>query len=360
MKLTLRMGLLFTLATTVCPADDWPTVGAIRWDAWTGGPVTEQVERTLGPKKYHDRLPWFAEIIDDATVRINGGRQGVMEREITLAAGAGLDYWAFLIYPKGDTMSAALEQYLRGPNRNQIRFCLILHGTLFAPADQWPAERDRALALLREPGYQTVLDNRPLVYAFTGGDFPFDRFHEFLSAAHKSGINPYCVYMGWNPASDYQTAGHRGFDAVSAYAMSGDQPTFAGLSESVEKRYWGVAADSGTPCVPLASTGWDKQPRKDHPVSWEIGHGYHAQAVFPATAAPAEITAHIRNSLKFVRQHPRICPANTVIIYAWNEYDEGGWLAPTRGRDGTPDTSRLDALRQALEGQDSAAHAPER
>jgi hypothetical protein len=29
---------------------------------------------------------------------------------------------------------------------------------------------------------------------------------------------------------------------------------------------------------------------------------------------------------------------------AWNEYDEGGWLAPTLGRDGQPDTARLAAL----------------
>ena len=35
-----------------------PMVGAIRWDAWygRGSPVSE-VEKTLGPKKYHFRLP---------------------------------------------------------------------------------------------------------------------------------------------------------------------------------------------------------------------------------------------------------------------------------------------------------------
>ena len=51
-----------------------PLVGAIRWDAWTGGAVTEQVKKTLGPRKYHDRLPWFAEVIDDRTVEIDGGQ----------------------------------------------------------------------------------------------------------------------------------------------------------------------------------------------------------------------------------------------------------------------------------------------
>jgi hypothetical protein len=43
-----------TLSAT-CVAEDRPPVGAIRWDAWTGGGVTEQVERTLGPHKYASR-----------------------------------------------------------------------------------------------------------------------------------------------------------------------------------------------------------------------------------------------------------------------------------------------------------------
>ncbi len=29
-----------------------PSVGAIRWDAWSGGEVTRQVEKTLGPIQY--------------------------------------------------------------------------------------------------------------------------------------------------------------------------------------------------------------------------------------------------------------------------------------------------------------------
>jgi hypothetical protein len=40
--------------------------------------------------------------------------------------------------------------------------------------------------------------------------------------------------------------------------------------------------------------------------------------------------------------------ANAVIIYAWNEHDEGGWLSPTRTAEGKPDTSRLDAIRDVL------------
>ena len=122
MTRTLLPGVLLLAAAATCSARDRPIVGAIRWDAWTGGQVTEQVERTLGPKKYHDRLPWFAEVIDDGAVKIDGGRPAVMDREIEFAADAGLDYWAFLIYPKGSPMSTALGQYLQSPKREQIRF----------------------------------------------------------------------------------------------------------------------------------------------------------------------------------------------------------------------------------------------
>ena len=76
-----------------------PQVGAIRWDAWTGGEITAQMEQTLGPRKYHFRLPWFAEVLDRDQVRIDGRPQAIMDREIDFAAGAGLDYWAFLLYP---------------------------------------------------------------------------------------------------------------------------------------------------------------------------------------------------------------------------------------------------------------------
>jgi len=335
-------------------------VGAIRWDAWTGGGVTEQVERTLGPQKYHERLPWFAEVTGDNKVRIDGSPQAVMDREIDFAAEAGLDYWAFLLYPQSNSMSVALRQYLGSPRRARINFCLILHNAFGVSAEQWPAERDRAVALLKEPGYQTVAGGRPLVYAFQiqfQGKFPESRFAEFRGAAQKAGLNPYCVFMGWNPARDFSAESAKGFDAVSAYARSGAQSTFAQLAQSAEQQYWEKAAGAEVPCVPLVTTGWEKQPRKDNPVSWEKGQSYHQQNIFPAIAAPEEIAAHLGRALAFVREHSRICAANAVIIYAWNEYDEGGWLAPTWTPSGRPNTGRLDALRGILKpGNRAGAH----
>ncbi len=146
-----------------------PLVGAILWDAWTGGVITEQVARTLGPAGYHCRLPWFATVLGENRVRIDGGRQSVMDREIRLAAGAGLDYWAFLLYPEDSPMSVALNQYRESRRRGALRFCLILHNTLFSPPERWPRERDRIAALVVEDGYLAVAGGRPLVCIFSAG-----------------------------------------------------------------------------------------------------------------------------------------------------------------------------------------------
>ncbi len=324
-------------------------VGAIRWDAWSGGDITEQVERTLAPKKYHNRLPWFAEVTDDNTVRINGGSKDIMDLEIEFAATAGLDYWAFLVYGKNlESMSIGLKHYLSSQKRDQINFCVILANTLGAKDDQWPIERDRIVSLIKEPGYQTVLNGRPLVYVFASSIGSFDRFAEVKIAARKAGLNPYYVFMGWDPDEDYKIVATKGFDAVSNYAAGGEQPTFKKLVEHCETNYWHDALKSNTPYIPLVTTGWDKSPRKDNPVSWEKDAPYHKQDVFPSRATPAEIAAHLKSALDFVKAHPQICKANAVIIYAWNEYDEGGWLAPTRGQDGKPDNSRLEAIQQVL------------
>lgn len=332
-----------------------PTVGAIRWDAWTGGDITKQVERTLGPEKYHDRLPWFAEVIDDKTVKIDGSRQAIMDGDINFAVAAGLNYWAFLLYEEPNPMSVALKQYLQSKQRNRIRFCIILHNTLTARSEQWPKERDRAVALLEDPGYQTVLNGRPLVYAFAGDNFPFSRFSEFLTAAREKGLNPYCVYMGWNPATDFKRVSKLGFDAVSAYAKAGEQESFADLVASVEKDFWQRAAEAKVPYVPLVTTGWDKRPRQYNQVSWEKNQAYHSQKTFPSRATPEEISSHLGRAGAFAKSNPNICEANTIIIYAWNEYDEGGWLAPTRGLDGKPDTRRLDATLKILKPENRTA-----
>ena len=73
-----------------------PVVGAIRWDAWigdaAGSDVGRQVERSLAPAAWHVRLPFYARELSPDQVQVRANRQEVMDREITYASAAGLDY----------------------------------------------------------------------------------------------------------------------------------------------------------------------------------------------------------------------------------------------------------------------------
>ena len=111
---TLLTALLLAPLAALQAGDDGPIVGAIRWDAWCGdGSVTKAVESSLGQPKYHFRLPWFARVVGEGKVSINGDSQVIIEQEITHAAQAGLNYWAFLDYlDEAPGMSIALNRYL--------------------------------------------------------------------------------------------------------------------------------------------------------------------------------------------------------------------------------------------------------
>ena len=52
--------------------------------------MTKAVEASLGQTKYHFRLPWFAQMQSDGSMRINGDSQAIMEQEIIFAS-AGWD-----------------------------------------------------------------------------------------------------------------------------------------------------------------------------------------------------------------------------------------------------------------------------
>lgn len=333
-----------------------PLIGAIRWDAWTGGEITVQVEKTLGPGKYHYRLPWFSGIVSEDQVIIDGSPQEVMDREIEWAAASGIDYWAILVYPEESSMSGAIKQYMKSSVHRKLKFCMILSNTLNSSASDWIRERNRIKEYILDPNYQKVMNGRPLLYVFNAQGILKDhmnRIEELRTIFKREGLDPYWVFMGWHPANDWVKAKETGFDAVTCYAYDGSQPTFSDFATAIEEQYWTKSDQAGAVQVPLVSSGWDKRPRIDHPVSWEpkTSNSYHLRTSWPPPPTPGELASHLKGAIRFVSLHPGSCESKAILIYAWNEYDEGGWIAPTLGANGLPDTGRLDAIREVIYGK---------
>jgi hypothetical protein len=366
--------LLVPLASLRAAEPEKSIVGAIRWDGWYGrGSVVKQTESSLGQRKYHFRLPWFARVLGDDRVSVNGDSQAIVEREIAYAAQAGLNYWAFVDYAgEAADMHIALNRYLAAKDKRGVRYCFVEEGARLDRVGTagWP----RLVEHFRSADYQTVLDGRPLLFVFVKttklGKPDWEELkRQTIAAGMKT---PYLVLMGWNPDQDARDMAALGFDAVSAYARGGSysmaQPSYAEQCAMIRRDHWEKWHALRVPIVTFASAGWDTRPRNERPPSWMKDEVKAEPDLTPpsqqrplidaVTATSEELAAHVREAIKWTQTNRDLNPANAVILYAWNEHDEGGWLQPTLGTDGKPDESRIKALRSVLVASRSVVTKP--
>ncbi|MBN1773953.1 MAG: hypothetical protein JXB32_22025 [Deltaproteobacteria bacterium] len=345
----------------VDPPAPRPLVGAIRWDAWQEeGAVQAAVEASLNPAHWRWRAPWFGTVDAEARLRFAGNRPEVMDAEIAFAVEAGVDYWAFVTYPESLGMTNALRLYLASADR-RVRFCLNLQGGWIAhEAASWNDQVARYVDRFRDPRYVLVEGDRPLVFLFDasgmlgapGFEDPAEarvRFDALRAASVAVGLGePYFVLQGWSPTSDAVLAEALGFDALGAYAVAGGadegQP-YAALAASAAAT-WEAHRATGAEVVPVVTAGWDRRPRVETPVPWDPS----TDARYTVSPTAAELAVHLLAALRWTRDHPLATPADAILVYAWNEHDEGGWLCPTLDGSGGADASRVEALGAALAG----------
>ena len=342
-------------------------VGAIRWDAWQeNGGIQAQSEKVFGPSHWHYRLPFFAKVTGSNSVAINGNSQAIMDQEINFAANAGIDYWAFDIYPYDHGMSHGLHLYLNSPLKNRINFALNLQGEWVAgKAEDWDAQLTRYVNYFKDPAYQKVLGNRPLVFLFNRiphtPKFPdaaavATAIHQLRAATTNAGLgSPYIVFQGWDAKNDFKTMQDYGLDAIGAYAVFTDAAIGTSYLALAAKGHgmWEAGQATGANVVPIVTAGWDNRPRHETPTPWTTGSTNYT---LPPT--PAELANHLADALDWTRRHlTNATPANTVLIYAWNENDEGGWLVPTLNPDGSTNSDRLAAIVAKLKSATATDHA---
>jgi len=286
-------------------------------------------------------MPFFGKETGTDSVRINGYSQETMDQEIAAAAGAGLAYWAFCAYAPSDPLSNALRLYLSSAHRSDIGFCLItgMESSIAYFKDQTEYE----LNMMREPGYMKVLNGRPLYFVLNTSDQQIardgglpkilEKVQYMRAELRKSGHgNPYFVLSEGNPGRAVQLCRALQLDAVGLYATAvgpfGGAPYQALVHET--ESYWDKLAATGLAIVPNVMTGWDTRPRLRNPTPWDKHPGPAHLDHYYQQATPAEIARHLDDAVRWLKAHPAQAPANTALIYAWDECDEGfGALLPT-------------------------------
>ena len=136
--------------------------------------------------------------------------------------------------------------------------------------------------------------------------------------------------------------GDEGVQAISAY-VDGAQgvDTFAETAAR-GRRNNSQRASTGMDVIPTFTLGWDPRPRLEHPVPW---CGY-AKDRYMRPAAASEWLAEASSFADWVKANRKSCPTGHILTFAWNEFEEGGWICPTWRPDGNPDTARVRAFRR--------------
>jgi len=324
------------------------SVGAIRWDGWVGKKGTWQigpiVERTLGPAKFHYRAPFFSIATAKDSISIDGTTQEIMDKEIAYARNAGVDYWAYCWYPDSCGLELARKLHQTSIHANDVNWCVILQSFENNVYNNYGKTLVEDFA--RE-NYQKVAGGRPIVYLFSS-DLTKTGLAELRSMTLAKNLKvPYVVVMDWsaNAAADYCNA--IGADAISSYAAGGQNNLpFAEIIPSQSQANWEAYALKKA-IVPWICTGWNPRPRMESPNPWG---GYYSEATICQDASPADIKDFLISGIKWTVFNRNKAVANSIIIYAWNEHDEGyGAICPTLGADGTPNRERLDAVKEALQ-----------
>lgn len=335
-------------------------VGAVCWDGWYAG---NEWASNLSPEQWRDRLPFYARKMSEGVYEVRGDSQEIVDQEIAYASQAGLSYWAYCYSlpdaPGPDVHSYGIGFHLASKRKTDMGIAFILMAQGFSgPKEEYARAAEAFAAYFRDPAYQKVLNGRPLVYIFyveaMPGYFGSDEavragLDLIRSKAVEAGLQPpYIVADVWNASTGADCVDKFGFDAVSAYAWldfsHGDQGyPYRDLARAC-RDYWEACKATGKKVVPIVSAGWDHRPRWRDPKRFEELYQTPPRGPWYEQPTPQELAANLQAAVEWNKANSGPAEANTIIIYAWNESDEGGWLVPTISEG----TARLDAVRKVL------------
>lgn len=330
-------------------------IGVVNWDCSL--PSTTffgyHATKSLGPAKFRDRTPYYAQEIAKDQIEYSNRTVEEYEIEMRYAIEAGIDYFAYCWYDhivpseqlEGTSaivatadkhvreLTRARSLHAQSALREKLHYC----GILISPHPY----SDESLQLLaremRDAGYEKI-DDRPLVYFFPGQWQPLlARLRQICKEENTP--DPFAVVM--SPYGNTAPEDKDKVEGICAYACAGDD-SWEGLCkislELNEKRI-----QTGIPCIPHFTVGWDPTPRIQNPVPWVayLDKAYHAPCSREQLLSAAE------EFKTWVSDHRGDCVTGHILVFAWNEFEEGAWICPTLGADNQPDFRRRDAFAEA-------------
>lgn len=280
------------------------------WDKNAPSHATERLE-----KEFPDRKPVWG-WRDDS--------DKIMKKQINLASKNGIDCFFFCWYWSDDKSSINLKsientslhdciyRFMRSKNNSKIKFAMMIanHGGFkIYGKENWIEAIDfMSKHYFNHPSY-LKFDGKPVISVFSARDmFPY--MDEMRQAAIRNGFpGLYIIALG-----DH---GDLGADAFGWYNIREREPgtlterKYAEFTNYVEKCWY-----NNPRLYPVVMSGWDKRP-------WD----WRNNSLYYAGRTPELFGKHLSKAYDFLKK----CTLDhkMIMIYAWNELGEGGYLLPT-------------------------------
>lgn len=327
------------IATSLAAASDAPLVGVEYFAGWwEPSPNKWSVGGEDWRAAYPDRVPLLGEY----------NTQETMDREIRAAADYGVDFFLMLWYyspegterePNARFLNRSVENFVASPESGRMRFMIefVNHPPYEVASDaDWQACIETWIPALRHPSYLKV-DGR-LVFKVHGGHhflkqnaFDLERCGRQLNILRErvrdAGLGE--MYIGCGVGSGEAIGPEhwaaRLFDFTATYMdvpqrepKQEDYP-YRDVLELAEKGRANHVHDA-VPYMPYVPAGWNPRPWRDPRPAFS----FPTREEWCAALESVEHDLGINNALGLPG-----CKAFT--IYAWNEFGEGGIVAPTQG-----------------------------
>ena len=339
--------------------------------------------------KYPERVPLLGEYNDQAT----------MDREIVAAASQGVDFFAILYYfpmpgsPEeqyAPRLNRGLESFMASRNAGKMKFCIeYCNAASFSARDEkeWNECVGTWVAAMKHPSYLRV-DGR-LVFKVHGvtqflktqnNDLALcqKRLDQLRDAVRAAGLGEMIIGTGisgqtpplgkkWPPAEIFNFTGT--YMCVPKVEPRAQDYPYSVVAKQRQTSVKNRVSDP-IPWMPYVAAGWNPRP-------WAHPKGAAHHRTFFTFPTREEFTNELKATKQALSKNPSLglprrdgTQQKAFTIYAWNEFGEGGIVAPTKGRgymmlecikdvfgkESSTDTNTKDRQVEHWDAIDAAAH----
>ena len=305
--------------------------------------------------KYPDRLPLLGQYNEQAT----------MDREIVAAAEHGVDFFQILWYasdpgvdwgPNTERVNVAVDQFMKSPEAHRMKFFVeYCNHPPFGITDpqQWNKCVDFWVQCMQHPSYLRV-GGKPVFKVHGSGAFyqqcggSPEKVRVFVdvlrNAARKAGIGELligCGAVGPDPIREAHWVAKL-FDFTSEYMdvpqLPQQEQEYADEKLSDWHARWRTGhTDDVIPSVPFLGAGWNPRPWGDPRPAFTLPNQTQWTAALRKLKSDLE-TGRFGYPLPDGKRQP------AATLYCWNEFGEGGIVAPTQG----DQYMKLEAIRDVF------------